>query len=221
MGRKNYKLRHFEEAFTSENWIVRIFRTKKRNCRSKIEFKSKNIIPNNYEVLKVNKNNINENKNMNIDVKSESIPFGLEIIGGLASSLLLDSLLPLEIIFTAESIFLAYIMFLRNIWINNPKKLEEREKDREWTKIWQNSLESVEDPRMWFSSWFLNDAKFEDISLEDAKDFVTWAMYQNVPESLNDKELFELNKSISQIEIFTNHKFPQRGDKKTTNIDEN
>ena len=98
--------------------------------------------------------------------------------------------------------------------INNPKKLEEREKDREWTKIWQNSLESVEDPRMWFSSWFLNDAKFEDISLEDAKDFVTWAMYQNVPESLNDKELFELNKSISQIEIFANHKFPLRGDKK-------
>ena len=84
--------------------------------RSIEEFKSKNIIPNNYEVLKVNKNNINENKNMNIDVKSESIPFGLEIIGGLASSLLLDSLLPLEIIFTAESIFLAYIMFLRNIW---------------------------------------------------------------------------------------------------------
>lgn len=30
MGRKNIKLNHFEEAFTSENWIVRIFRKKPR-----------------------------------------------------------------------------------------------------------------------------------------------------------------------------------------------
>lgn len=43
MGRKNIKLKHFEEAFTSENWIVRIFRTKKRNNRNKIEIKSKSI----------------------------------------------------------------------------------------------------------------------------------------------------------------------------------
>lgn len=105
-------------------------------------------------------------------------------------------------------------MFLRNVWINNPKKLEDRENDREWNQIWKSSLESVEDPRTWFSSWFLNDAKFEDIRLEDAKDFVTWAMYQNVPEALNDKEQFELNKSINQIELFTNHKFPPRGEKK-------
>jgi len=41
MGRKNIKLKHFEEAFTSESWIVRIFRVKNRNNRHKIEFKSK------------------------------------------------------------------------------------------------------------------------------------------------------------------------------------
>ena len=80
--------------------------------RSIKEFKSKNIIPNNYEVLKVDKNIINENKNVNIDVKSESIPFGLEIIGGIIKSLLLDSLLPLEIIFTAESIFLGIVVII-------------------------------------------------------------------------------------------------------------
>lgn len=43
MGRKNIKLKHFEEAFTSEHWIVRIFRTLKRNNRDRIEFKSKSI----------------------------------------------------------------------------------------------------------------------------------------------------------------------------------
>jgi len=28
MGLKGFKLKHFEEAYTSENWIVRIYRVK-------------------------------------------------------------------------------------------------------------------------------------------------------------------------------------------------
>lgn len=43
MGKKNYKLQHFEEAFTSENWIVRIFRVKPRENRDGIKFRSKKI----------------------------------------------------------------------------------------------------------------------------------------------------------------------------------
>jgi len=37
MGLKGYKLKHFEEAFTSENWIVRIFKVKNRNNRDGIQ----------------------------------------------------------------------------------------------------------------------------------------------------------------------------------------
>lgn len=33
IGDKNVKLEHFEEAFTSENWIVRIYKVKKPNTR--------------------------------------------------------------------------------------------------------------------------------------------------------------------------------------------
>ena len=33
MGNKNIKLTRFEEAFTSENWIVRIYRRKDRPNR--------------------------------------------------------------------------------------------------------------------------------------------------------------------------------------------
>lgn len=169
-----------------------------------------NLIPKNYEVLNVDvlKDEV-MNQNL-IDSKTEAIPFGLEIIIGLTSSLLLDSFLPLEVIFTAESIFLAYITFLRNVWINKPKKLEEGQYDRSWPSIWQSSLESVEDPRVWFASWFLNDIKFEDITLEDAEDFLCWAMYQNIPDAITDKERVELSKSVRQIEEFTNHKFPRR-----------
>lgn len=34
MGNKNFKLNHFEEAYTSLNWIVRIFKRKPRHNRS-------------------------------------------------------------------------------------------------------------------------------------------------------------------------------------------
>jgi dolichyl-diphosphooligosaccharide--protein glycosyltransferase len=33
MGYKGFKLEYFEEAFTSENWIVRIYRKKPRSPR--------------------------------------------------------------------------------------------------------------------------------------------------------------------------------------------
>jgi hypothetical protein len=36
-GYKNYKLNFFTEAFTSDKWIVRIFKRKKRNNREAIE----------------------------------------------------------------------------------------------------------------------------------------------------------------------------------------
>lgn len=33
MGSKNIQLQYFEEAYTSENWIVRIYRRKQRHNR--------------------------------------------------------------------------------------------------------------------------------------------------------------------------------------------
>jgi len=41
MGHKGFKLRRFEEAFTSENWIVRIYRVKARENREAVIIKSK------------------------------------------------------------------------------------------------------------------------------------------------------------------------------------
>jgi len=177
-----------------------------------------NYIPKNYEVLSNVDVNVDINggnaTSSNIDMKTEAIPFGLEVLLGVTSSLLLDSFLPLEIIFTAESIFLAYVTFIRGVWIDKPKRLEKDNSDRSWSEIWQSSLDSVDDPRLWFESWYLNDAKFDDISIEDAADFLSWAMFQNVPSALDSKEKMELDESIKQIEHFTSHRFPPRHDKK-------
>jgi len=41
MGHKGFKLRRFEEAFTSENWIVRIYRVKPRENRESVAFRSR------------------------------------------------------------------------------------------------------------------------------------------------------------------------------------
>lgn len=41
---KGYKLKKYEEAFTSENWIVRIFKVKPRNSRDNIIIRSRQLI---------------------------------------------------------------------------------------------------------------------------------------------------------------------------------
>jgi dolichyl-diphosphooligosaccharide--protein glycosyltransferase len=43
MGYTNYKLKHFEEVFTSQRWLVRIFRRKKKNNREDIAHLSRSF----------------------------------------------------------------------------------------------------------------------------------------------------------------------------------
>jgi hypothetical protein len=40
---------------------------------------------------------------------------------------------------------------------------------------------SVEDPREWFHSWFL-EGSFEDITRQDAEEFLAWAMFSTTLE---------------------------------------
>lgn len=40
IGNKNFKLEHLEEAFTSEHWLVRIYRVKPESNRTKKNMKS-------------------------------------------------------------------------------------------------------------------------------------------------------------------------------------
>ncbi len=44
IGLKGYKLKNYEEVFTSENWIVRIFKVKPRNPRDYIIVRSKHLL---------------------------------------------------------------------------------------------------------------------------------------------------------------------------------
>ena len=202
-----------------------------------IDLISDKFIPKNYNVLNVDKlvdKDINKQNQMLTDSKIEAIPFGLEILIGIVPSLMFRSFTPIIIIFAFELVFFGYISLLRNVWINKPKKLEEELSDRSWSEVWKSSLDSVEDPKKWFSSWYLNDPKFEDIAREDAEvsslslsslslsslslsssseDFLSWSMYNNVPSAISDQERLELNKSIKQIELYTNHKFPKREDR--------
>lgn len=43
VGLKKIKLDYFEEAFTTENWIVRIYRRKPRKNRETVAFMSKQL----------------------------------------------------------------------------------------------------------------------------------------------------------------------------------
>lgn len=41
---KGFKLKRYEEAFTSENWIVRIYKVKPRNSRDGVIIRSRQLI---------------------------------------------------------------------------------------------------------------------------------------------------------------------------------
>uniref|UniRef100_A0A915HSB7 Dolichyl-diphosphooligosaccharide--protein glycotransferase n=1 Tax=Romanomermis culicivorax TaxID=13658 RepID=A0A915HSB7_ROMCU len=43
IGHKNFDLNHLEEAFTSEHWLVRIFRVKKLENRAKISHQERKV----------------------------------------------------------------------------------------------------------------------------------------------------------------------------------
>lgn len=43
IGNKDIRLKHLEEAFTSEHWLVRIYRVKKQENRQPLDHKLRNI----------------------------------------------------------------------------------------------------------------------------------------------------------------------------------
>lgn len=43
IGNKDIRLKHLEEAFTSEHWLVRIYRVKKQENRQALDHKLRNI----------------------------------------------------------------------------------------------------------------------------------------------------------------------------------
>lgn len=60
MGSKNIKLQYFEEAFTSENWIVRIYKRKERHNREGVRYQSK--LTNSYAMTAKVNEMLSENK---------------------------------------------------------------------------------------------------------------------------------------------------------------
>lgn len=45
IGNKNIKLEHLEEAYTTEHWLVRIYKVKKPSNRPKISYLERKIKP--------------------------------------------------------------------------------------------------------------------------------------------------------------------------------
>lgn len=45
IGNKNIKLTHLEEAYTSENWLVRIYKVKKPANRQRIPYTDRKVRP--------------------------------------------------------------------------------------------------------------------------------------------------------------------------------
>ena len=82
---------------------------------------------------------------------------------------------------------------------------------REWDRLWNDVLSTVEDPREWIASYFVG-AQFEDLSREDVFEFITWAMFTTTPEYIDVEDRVEVDRSVALIEDFIGYRFPPKKD---------
>lgn len=126
-------------------------------------------------------------------------PFVVVGAGAFFLSALCRSFLPAQIIFTAETLFVAFCAVISTFKLNVPAYHVELETDRDWDLLWGNVLDTVTCPRDFFSQWFIQ-ATFEDIRREDAYDFLCWAMYSSLPMKLDMMQTKSVERALTQIE---------------------
>lgn len=142
----------------------------------------------------------------------ELLPFGAALFAGTSLSVLTQTLQPLQILAEAEGGFLLYCFMLTQLWLDSPVPIQNWSHDRSWEETWNHALTTVPDARAWFLSWFIDgpSLRFEDITHEDAMEFLTWAMFSSELVHLSPSRRQEVQQAVSQIETFTGHKFQTR-----------
>lgn len=82
-------------------------------------------------------------------------PYLVVAILALFTSLLSRSIVPAQIIFGGEALFLAFCAVISTFKLNVPSFYVERETDRDYDLLWANVIGTVACPRQFFESWFL------------------------------------------------------------------
>lgn len=126
-------------------------------------------------------------------------PFVVVGIIAFTLSVLCRSLIPAQLIFSAELLFVVFCATLSTFKLNSPPHHVEMENDRDWDLLWGDVLRTVSSPRKFFADWFIQ-TEFEDIRREDAYDFLCWAMYFTLPQNLDAKQAKSVERALLQIE---------------------
>lgn len=108
-----------------------------------------------------------------------------------------------------ELVFFAICNLGAKTSLEVPVEQGERSGDRNWYTIWDNVLSTVEDPKAWITSYFIN-ANFEDLSHEDVHEFITWAMFTTTPNYLSKRDEYAVLRTVKQIETYMGVQFKPR-----------
>lgn len=127
-------------------------------------------------------------------------PFVVVSFIALLLSALSRSFIPAQLIFTAETLFVAFCVVISTFKLNAPAYHVELETDRNWDLLWGNVLNTVTCPKDFFAQWFLQ-ATFEEIRREDAHDFLCWAMFASLSKNVNADQLKSVERALCQIEL--------------------
>jgi pimeloyl-ACP methyl ester carboxylesterase len=140
----------------------------------------------------------------------ELLPYAGSLFFGLSMSVVLKSALPLEMATGAEVAFAAYCFGLVSTTFQKPAELVPMPNyDREWLPLWEDVFDSLPDVSRWLEEWFL-DGKIEDITLDDAEEFMAWAMYSTTVSYVSERQRDELDKSVKFLEKRCNTVFQRR-----------
>jgi len=146
-------------------------------------------------------------------MQRELLPYAGALFLASSASALFESLQPLQVMAEAEAVFYAYCQFLLQFSLKHPVRVGTWQHDRTWPETWAMVLKSVENPREWFASWFVDwpqSLRFEDITAEDAREFLSWAMFASVWEELAIPERGVVKAAVRQIEEGTKWTFRKR-----------
>jgi len=122
------------------------------------------------------------------------------------ASLAFGSTLPLSLAWGVEALFWGYckVQHLTFDRVNPPEPMK-----RDVVELWRMCLTNVPCARGFLQGWFY-DAPFEDITRDDVKDFLAWALYSSTFPKLAANDVRDLAKVFALIELECDVRFPRR-----------
>lgn len=107
--------------------------------------------------------------------------------------------LPLEAYLFAEAGFYLFVYLPLRAWLQTPATHPTAKSKAERQKAFQRVLGTIPDVNSYLSGWFLG-APIDTIERQAVLDYISWSLFNERANQLNDDELVEVNGYVDELE---------------------